>query len=123
MEYSIKYDDVGNYFVIETEGDFNLDHFGKLADDLLNHNKWVPGTNCLFDYRKTSLFSMSNSDITKAAQMHINSNSKIGNGKSAFVVMNIGNTGMSRMYEASTCVDTTFSHFIDIDKARKWLTD
>jgi hypothetical protein len=123
MQYSIIFDDLNNYFFINTTGTFNVDIFSKLAKDLLTHPKWVTGSNCIFDYRNTDFIKTSTNELLSATNMHKRNNDIIGHGKSAFVMKDIANFGIGRMYQSLTegNVDTSFYIFTDINKAIDWV--
>ena len=123
MNFSIKYEEIGAVFLIETEGDFNFDEFRTLNEQLFAEKNWKPGTKCIFDHRKTNFHAISNEDLERVAKYHIKNNDKIGNGKTALVMKDLGNYGIARMYEGNTeyRVDTKFMAFTDINKAKEWI--
>ena len=125
MEYKIFYDQSHKIFIIEVHGPFNVDGFNTLADVLLAHPRWVPGTNCLFDYTNTTFFEVSPEHFKEIAGIHKRKNEIIGKGKSAFVMNGDLNYGLGRMYEgiAGPTVDTSFYIFSDYHKAKEWLME
>jgi len=124
MNYDIKYNTGDNYFLIQTHGDFDINDFKELAIEMLTHTNWVPGANCLFDYRMTNMLGVARQDFENASAMHRENNSVVGNGKSALVMKDVGNYGMGRMYQNTTegHVDTQFQIFSDYNHAKEWIT-
>lgn len=124
MEYDITFDRDKNYFYIKTMGDFSINDFFNLADDLLNREDWQTHSDCLFDYRETSFLGVSSRELELATHKHSTENQIVGAGKSALVMRDINNYGMGRMYEGMTSplVDVKFMVFTDMDEAVAWLT-
>ena len=123
MKYSIQYDDVENFFCIKTIGEFSIEVFQDLVEELFSHKFWHPGANCLFDYRETDFLKVPIEELQRVSELHIKSNQIVGQGKSAFVMMNSSNYGMGRMYQGMTefSVQTEFFIFTDFNKAKNWV--
>lgn len=125
MHYSINYECEPDFFLVETQGNFNINSFRELAQELLTHEKWRPGAACLFDYRKSDFQDLSAEDLEKAKVMHQQNNEVIGKSRSALVMKNLVNFGIGRMYQGKTefHVDTEFRIFTVIEDAVQWVTE
>lgn len=125
MNYHITYDADSACFLITTEGAFDIGAFERLAVDLLENPSWVPGTNCLFDYRETDFTSTARTDLQTASRLHKNNKDLVGSGKSALVMTDGTNFGMGRMYQGMTepGVATRFKVFTDIAAAKDWIAE
>lgn len=123
MTYTITYNSSEKTFEIETQGDFDVAVFKSLAAELLHHQQWQPGSNCIFDYRKTDFMQVDLKEFQAVSNLHQVNNALVGSGKSAFVMKSRSNFGMGRMYESITSphVDTEFKIFTDIADARAWI--
>lgn len=123
MDYSIRYQGDRGFFEIKTRGPFSIDVFKSLASALLAHERWAPGTDCLFDYRDTDFTDVPTADFHEASLLHQVNNETIGKGRSALVMKPLGNFGLGRMYQGMTeiDVDTAFYVFTEYDDALAWL--
>lgn len=123
MTYAISYEEKPEYFLIETQGEFDIEDFNALAAELMAHPCWKPAIACLFDYRNTQFIRVRPEDLEKARVLHKANDSRIGKGRSALVMKDTGNYGVGRMYQGSTefHVQTEFKIFTDIEEARSWV--
>ena len=123
MNYSIEFDAENDFFLIRTEGAFDIAVFCRLADELLSHSAWSPGKDCLFDYRKTDFVDSALEDLKTASNLHKSKNDLVGPGRSALVMTDITNFGMGRMYQGLTepSVATRFRVFTDFAEAQSWI--
>ena len=124
MEYEIFYNFSNNFFTISTTGDLCVKSFSNLAEDLLYHRDWEPGTDCLFDFINTDFSKASRDELRLIALLHRQKEFLIGKGKSAFVMRDLCNFGMGRMYQGITepTVSRIYGIFLhDLIGARSWL--
>jgi len=123
MRYIIKYLEKNNLYTITTSGDFVFNSFSSLLDDLIKHNRWKPGTDCLFDHLRTNFSRANRNDFILLSDIHKRKNLSLGNGKLAFVMKDTCNFGLGRMYQGMTeaSVSTKIEIFKDLKSALSWL--
>ena len=123
MEFEITFNEDDQFFIITTMGEFNIHDFENLAYQLLEDPNWKPGTNCIFDYRKTEFIKVGLKDFVRSKTLHSINDRLIGNGKSALVMKDLSNLGLGRIYGGMTepFVETEFSFFTEYEKAYEWI--
>lgn len=123
MKYQIRYDHSHNFFLIETEGDFCQKTFELLKKDLFANPNWQPGTDAIYDYRKTNFYKVSDEDFQRIEDSNEQQKKQLGNGKAALVMGDITNFGMGRLYENKhgNSIDIHFCVFTDFNKAYDWI--
>ena len=123
MDYSIKYNIEQDYFHIFAKGKFEIGRLLSLVDDLLTHQHWGNGENCIFDYRNCDLSEASDKELKFIFNVHLENNFLIGNGKPAFVVNSITDYCLAGMYQgcAGNYVEVNFNVFTNFDHALEWI--
>ncbi len=119
--YSIEIDQ--SLVRIELTGKFDMDKFREFFTRLLHADEYKPGFHVLCDARKLDFTRMSSYDISELVQLDKSVAVLRGNGKTAFVVRDDLQFGLSRMVEIQHDRDAgnTMVIFRDMEKALSWL--
>jgi Holliday junction resolvase RusA-like endonuclease len=123
MNNSFKIDPTRTLVEMKISGAFNFTKFRSFFESVLNHPDFRPGFKIFCDAREMDFNKMTRSDIDELVKLDKDILEKRGHGKTAFLVKEDLQFGMSRMVE----LQRDESHrdplnvFKNLDRARKWL--
>jgi len=86
MNYKIAFMTSMDLISVKTSGKMNARDFIVMAEDLLQHPRFLSNSNIVFDHTALKFEDVPVDDLQKIRSFHISNEEKIGNGKSAIVV-------------------------------------
>ena len=99
MEWKLNFRDDGIMEII-ARGDFSVDDFKKMTEQIIADPRWKPGINTISDFRDLNINNIDFKDIYKIEKIHLKFDDEIGSGKIALIFEKDLGFGMGRSYEA-----------------------
>ncbi len=108
---------------VKLSGEADMAVFNKLDVELIEHPKWKPGTNMLFDFRKLDMSKTHTRDLSTSTEFVATLSEKFGNGRLACVVAKTVDYGLARAWELMTADEVSFQTktFRSLEEAQEWL--
>jgi len=122
--YELFFDEDRKCFEIKASGKASVEGFLALDTELVEHHKWKPGTNVLYDLRDSDFRDLSRLDVERRARYTQSLGEKIGKARLACVMNQNLDYGIARMWEIITMMgDVPFEIrvFRSIAEAVEWL--
>ena len=99
MDFTINFDRMPDYVLIQTEGVVEVAEFNRLMAELTSSPRWVKGTPQIVDHRKLDMDRLRSEDMQRIRLIVESYRDRLGEGKAAFVVGSRAVYGFARMYE------------------------
>jgi hypothetical protein len=125
MDWTFEFDGGEGYVLIVTRGDFNIADHRRMVGDLLSRPEWRPGSAALFDHRQVRFGGIGFREVMEAKSIHVDNDTRIGNGKSACLMSSLADYGTGRQFQnlADGKVSARVRIFLDEAEAVAWLLD
>lgn len=125
MHYKITYTDLTDVLVVETEGRMNADDFMAMGESLLEHSRYLPGANVIFDHTALEFNHVPVEDLQKIRAFHMSNERRIGGGKSAIVVKPGSSGDWEKLWRQGEKIKTAnrVRIFEDCCEAINWLEE
>ncbi len=123
MDFTINFDRMPDYVLIQTEGVVEVAGFDRLMAGLTFSPRWVKGTPQIVDHRKLDLDRLRSEDMQRIRIIVESYRDRLGEGKVAFVVGSRAVYGFARMYElvGGGEIHGEVAVFETIEDAARWL--
>ena len=123
MHWTVEDQQGQGYVVVATGGEFALRDHVRMIEDIVSRDFWRPGTSVLFDHRALDFGASGLAAMRPAAENHVASDARIGNGRAAVLMNTPADYGRGRQFEMLTDgrVDATVQIFLDETEALRWL--
>ncbi|MEO0796602.1 MAG: hypothetical protein AAFX93_15640 [Verrucomicrobiota bacterium] len=122
MSWEISFAANGAVTVV-TRGRYTAEGQAQMVQDILDHEKWQPGTKTFFDHRELSFESVDYEAMMNASRVHQNNNERIGNSRTAILLPDMVAYGSSRQFLSLSAgkISATIKLFTREKDAQRWL--
>lgn len=123
MKYDITKEDTAPYFLIRLSGRFNIQDLESCYVKVINHSKWISGTDIVWDAQQCTFDHLSGEDMNLIGYMTMKYKDKRGKGKAAWIVSRDIDFAISRMFWMFNEDRAVFNFrvFRDIEGAQKFI--